>query len=60
MIDGGQKKRYNYFKNQSQNEIQGNTERFMRAWRMRPEMRRLFDTLPVCVMRQRAGLSYFF
>lgn len=60
MIDGGKKRRYNYVKNQSQNEIQENTERFMRAWMMRPEMRRLFDTLPVCVMRQRAGLSYFF
>lgn len=60
MIDGGKKRRYNYVKNQSQNEIQENTERFMRAWRMRPEMRRLFDTLPVCVMRQRAGLSYCF
>ena len=56
MIDGGQKKRYNYFKNQSQNEIQENTERFMRAWMMRPEMRRLFDTLPDCVMRQSAAL----
>lgn len=56
MIDGGKKRRYNYVKNQSQNEIQENTERFMRAWMMRPEMRRLFDTLPVCVMRQRAGL----
>lgn len=56
MIDGGKKRRYNYVKNQSQNEIQENTERFMRAWMMRPEMRRLFDTLPDCVMRQSAAL----